>query len=181
MTDTPLVERLRGLIERLWEAHASSQQRVLGSDIFAEAATEITRLQEALAAAETEQEWLAKLQSALAFWMPSVTEAIEIELNGRAGDDAYLLAGFDGEVPVPSWGDKAISRAEAAEAKLASLPALLAETRKKALEEAAALIEANMLCGPEGTEVLLPRSNNGNKLGLAYAAAIRSLAEEVRT
>lgn len=43
-----------------------------------------------------------------------------------------------------------------------------------ALEEAAAIIEANMLCGAD-SEVLLPRSNPGNKVGLAYAVAIRAL------
>lgn len=133
---------------------------------------EVEEIVAALAAAETEREWLAKLQSALAFWMPSVTEAIEIELNGRAGDDAYLLAGFDGEVPVPSWGDKAISRAEAAEAKLASLPALLAETRKKALEEAAAIENR-----PPRTlgEAML---ESPFKAVERYRAAIRALSQE---
>jgi predicted RNase H-like HicB family nuclease len=135
-----------------------------------EADAEITRLQEALAAAETEREWLAKLQSALAFWMPSVTEAIEIELNGRAGDDAYLLAGFDGEVPVPSWGDKAISRAEAAEAKLASLPALLAETRKKALEEAAQVAENTVDFNDDGLSTF--------DAAQIVTAAIRALSQE---
>lgn len=59
-------------------------------------------------AAEIEQDrrHIEKLQAALAFWMPGVSEEIEIELDGRAGDDAYLLAGFEGEVPSPSWGDK---------------------------------------------------------------------------
>lgn len=46
--------------------------------------------------------------------------------------------------------------------------------RREALEEAAAIIEANMLCGAD-SEVLLPRSNPGNKVGFAYAAAIRAL------
>jgi hypothetical protein len=64
-----------------------------------------------------------KLQAALAFWMPGVSEGIEIELNGRAGDDAYLLAGFDGEVPAVSWGDKTLARAEAAEERLARIRA----------------------------------------------------------
>lgn len=76
--------------------------------------------------------------------------------------------------------DRAENQWKAWEARATAAEAILAETRKKAMEEAAALIEANMLCGPEGTEVLLPRTNNGNKLGFAYAAAIRALAEEVR-
>lgn len=41
-------------------------------------------------------------------------------------------------------------------------------------EACAAIIDANMLVGPDGVELLMPRTNPGNKLGLAYAAAIRS-------
>lgn len=67
-----------------------------------------------------------KLQAALAFWMPGVSEGIEIELDGRAGDDAYLLSGFDGEVPSVSWGDKTLARAEAAESELANAQTVLA-------------------------------------------------------
>ena len=41
-------------------------------------------------------------------------------------------------------------------------------------ERATRIIEQNMLCtGPDGTEILLPRTNSGNMIGLAYAAAIR--------
>ena len=41
-------------------------------------------------------------------------------------------------------------------------------------EACAALIEANMLVGPGGVELLRPRTNPGNNLGFAYAAAIRA-------
>jgi hypothetical protein len=47
--------------------------------------------------------------------------------------------------------------------------------RSKALEQAAKLIEDNMLCVPNGVEGIYPRSNPGNRVGLAYAAAIRAL------
>lgn len=39
------------LVERLRDAHANSQQRIYGSDIFAEAADEIARLRNALTGA----------------------------------------------------------------------------------------------------------------------------------
>lgn len=47
-----------------------------------------------------------------------------------------------------------------------------------AIEEAAKLIEDNMLVGAEGEERLIQRSNPGNKLGLAYASAIRALKSD---
>ncbi|MRN68005.1 hypothetical protein [Brucella sp. 10RB9213] len=51
--------------------------------------------------------------------------------------------------------------------------------RELALEEAARLVEAYMLVGDDGTgERLLPRTNPGNKVGLAYAAAIRGLSSQ---
>jgi predicted RNA-binding protein with TRAM domain len=56
--------------------------------------------------AEYAEDHAQRLQAALAFWMPGVSEAVEIETNGRAGDDAQLLAGFNGTVPTISWGDK---------------------------------------------------------------------------
>lgn len=41
-------------------------------------------------------------------------------------------------------------------------------------DRCAALIEANMLVeGSNGVEMIIPRSNPGNKVGFAYAAAIR--------
>lgn len=50
------------------------------------------------------------------------------------------------------------------------------DARREALEKAAAIIDANMLCAADdGREVLHPRSNPGNKVGAAYAAAIRAL------
>ena len=53
----------------------------------------------------------------------------------------------------------------------------LLEAHKAGREEAAKLIEANMLVGDgrDGTERLHPRTNPGNKVGFAYASAIRSL------
>jgi hypothetical protein len=62
---------------------------------------------------EAERAHVTRLQEALAFWMPGVSEEIEVELNGRAGDDACLLAGFDGDVPEVSWGDAIRSELEA--------------------------------------------------------------------
>ena len=43
-------------------------------------------------------------------------------------------------------------------------------------EACAAIIDANMLCGDDRSnkEVLLPRGTSGNKVGVAYAAAIRA-------
>ena len=120
------------LIERLWEAHASSQQRVLGSDIFAEAATEITRLQEALTAAEAERD-----------------------------ANSHLRDAFDRAV---EWKSRAIEA-----------EALLAETRKKALEEAAAI---NIPWPRTLGEAMLESPHQAVE---RYRAAIRALAEEVRT
>lgn len=47
--------------------------------------------------------------------------------------------------------------------------------RAGALEEAAQLIEQNMLCSPDGVEGIYPRSNPGNTVGFSYASAIRAL------
>lgn len=42
-------------------------------------------------------------------------------------------------------------------------------------ERCAKIIEDNMLVDwPAGSESIIPRSNSGNKVGLAYATAIRS-------
>lgn len=49
------------------------------------------------------------------------------------------------------------------------------KARSGALEEAAQLIEQNMLCSPDGVEGIYPRSNPGNTVGLSYASAIRAL------
>lgn len=58
-----------------------------------------------------------------------------------------------------------------------ALSQALLEAHKAGREEAAKLIEANMLVGDgrDGTERLHPRTNPGNKVGFAYASAIRSL------
>lgn len=55
-----------------------------------------------------ERGWRIRLQAALMYWHPGVSEQIEIETNGRAGDDAGLLAGFEGELPERSWGESAV-------------------------------------------------------------------------
>ena len=48
-------------------------------------------------------------------------------------------------------------------------------------ERCAGIIEANMLCGgSDGTEVLHPRTNPGNKTGLTYAAAIAPPSQHQR-
>lgn len=60
---------------------------------------------------EQERAHVTKLQRALAFWMPGVSPEIEEQLNGRAGDDACLLAGYDGDVEA-SWGDAIRSELE---------------------------------------------------------------------
>ncbi len=64
-----------------------------------------------------------KLQNALAYWMPGVTEEIEISTNGRCGDDALLLVGSEGPFEDKCWGNQAIARAEAAEAEVKRLQA----------------------------------------------------------
>lgn len=77
---------------------------------------------------------------------------------------------------------KVVSYGESAD-EIARLRTALSETeqrvkdaRREALEKAAAIIDANMLCAADdGREVLHPRSNPGNKVGAAYAAAIRAL------
>lgn len=89
------------------------------------AADEITRLRTALSEAEQREKdaesnlneeisHRKKLQAALLFWMPSVTEEIEISTNGRCGDDAGLLAGYDGPIDESCWGDEIIVRAQRA-------------------------------------------------------------------
>lgn len=53
-----------------------------------------------------------------------------------------------------------------------------------AIEAAALLVDGNMLCGygdSNGDEVLLPRSNPGNKLGFGYSRAIRALRRAAPT
>jgi hypothetical protein len=55
------------------------------------------------------------------------------------------------------------------------------KARTDALEDAALIIDKNMLCTPNDIEGIYPRSNPGNTVGFAYAAAIRALkAEKVR-
>lgn len=92
--------------------------------------TELTDLRERLGSLTAERDeasaHVAKLQAALMFWMPGVSEAIEVELNGRAGDDAYLLAGYAGEFPATCWGDDTLARALAAEERLGRYEAALA-------------------------------------------------------
>jgi len=48
----------------------------------------------------------------------------------------------------------------------------IAEARSQAYEEAASIIDENMLCSTrDGEEVLLPRGNSGNTVGTAYSKA----------
>lgn len=85
------------------------------------AEAEAAALREAEKELACQADFIHRIQAALAFWMPGVHESIEIELNGRPGDDAMLLAGFEGEVPAESWGDRTLTRAAAAEAVAAEL------------------------------------------------------------
>ena len=62
-----------------------------------------------------------KLQRALMCWMPGVSEATETETNGRCGDDAQLLAGYEGEFPSECWGDKAVAKADSLQARVKEL------------------------------------------------------------
>jgi hypothetical protein len=90
---------------------------------------EITRVKaeaaSALLALEGERDaavgHVRKLQTALMFWMPGVREATDTGLERSAGDDAYLLVGFDIPEPKTCWGDDILARAEAAEAEVARL------------------------------------------------------------
>lgn len=93
--------------------------------------TSTTTIERLTAERDEDKAHIAKLQAALMFWMPGVSEAIEVELNGRAGDDAYLLAGYAGEFHATCWGDDILARAIAAEASLA----LKAEALKEAQHE----------------------------------------------
>lgn len=60
--------------------------------------------------------------------------------------------------------------------RIACARAIMA-AKAEAYEASAAVIDANMLCGDDrkGDEVLLPRGRSGNKVGFAYAAAIRKI------
>lgn len=51
--------------------------------------------------------------------------------------------------------------------------AVIAQALAAERERAAKIIDDNMLVGPDGVEKIIPRGNSGNKVGLAYAAAIR--------
>lgn len=55
---------------------------------------------------------IEKLQKALAYWMPGISEELEIETNGRAGDDACLLYGYTGELEESYWDAKAKKEAK---------------------------------------------------------------------
>lgn len=128
-----IVERLKyASIRRASET--KDEATIRRNNTISDAADEITRLRTALS--ETEQRakdaesklneetsHRQKLQAALMFWMPSVTEEIERSTNGRCGDDAGLLAGYDGPIDESSWGDEILARAQRA--------------RSEALEEAA--------------------------------------------
>lgn len=54
------------------------------------------------------------------------------------------------------------------------------EARRKALEDAAQFIERHMLCEDRnGNEVLVKRTNPGNKVGFAFAAGIRAMKDKI--
>ena len=58
-----------------------------------------------------------------------------------------------------------------------TVQAAVAKAVEAEREACAAIIDSNMLCeARDGSEVLHPRTNPGNKTGVAYAAAIRSRA-----
>lgn len=130
-------------------------------------ASEISRLQKEI---ETAREREQRLQAALSYWMPQVSEKIEIELNGRAGDDALLLYGYEGEAPANCWGETMVQRIEDLEKALANdrdeslwrfwngkardLAAKLETAREDALEEAAKAAER---VGQRGTDDLIDR------------------------
>lgn len=86
--------------------------------------TEIARLRTLLSEAEQREQ---KLQAALSFWMPGVTEEIETITNGRCGDDANLLVGLSGPFEDKCWGDEIIASEK--------------DARAKALEEAAMRVD----------------------------------------
>jgi len=66
---------------------------------------------------------------------------------------------------------------KAAAASLSSKDAEIAAAVAAEREACAKLIEDQMLCDDtDGSEVLMPRTNPGNKVGFAYAAAIRARA-----
>lgn len=63
-------------------------------------------------------------------------------------------------------------------AYVADIASAILAAEKRGEERGAHIIEANMLCSDrEGLEVLRPRGTSGNKVGLAYAAAIRKRGE----
>lgn len=85
------------------------------ADVIVALAERISTLEGELALEASHRQ---KLQNALAYWMPGVTEEIEISTNGRCGDDALLLVGCEGPFNDKCWGNEAITRAEAAEAEV---------------------------------------------------------------
>lgn len=120
----PVIEeaKMKALVERLMARAATLDNAGDGLGYYSAGDASLDRkAASALAALTRERDEaerrIERLHAALIFWMPSVSEEIERELDGRAGDDAYLLAGFMGKLPEQSWGDKVLTRAEAAEAR----------------------------------------------------------------
>ena len=71
---------------------------------------------------------------------------------------------------IGQWGKRVASADHERAVQAAVAKAVEAER-----EACAAIIDAHMLCeASDGKEVLHPRTNPGNKTGVAYAAAIRS-------
>lgn len=130
-------------------------------DVARDAIAEITRLRTLLSEAVQREQ---KLQASLSFWMPGVTEEIENSTDGRCGDDANLLVGYDGPFEDKCWGDEIIARGK--------------DVRAKALEEAAKVAEDE-----DGHFTIWGEDRNtrtSQKTARDIAAAIRALQSEGR-
>lgn len=125
------IEQLQAVGFDFAEADMIYHGDMLGRRLGAKASQALISLQ---AERDEARAWVAKLQAALMFWMPGVTEATDTGLERSAGDDAFLLAGFDGQFPATCWGDDLTARLSAAEAEIGRM--------REALEPFAKLAEA---------------------------------------
>lgn len=152
------------LVKSLRQHHYRATLAGLEICVFIEAADRIATLEAELSKAREREQ---RLQAALAFWMPGVTDSIEVELNGRAGDDAQLLVGFEGEVPQTSWGDVVLGR--------------IGKAREAALEEAAKVAECHFDDrgnGRSGHHREMDWTDGYRDATRGVAAAIRSLSKK---
>jgi len=106
----------RAAIEAMPSAADALRYKSMFDDAVAQHDAQMERAEKAEGFLKAAEEHIARLQTALAFWLPGVNEAIEKETGGLAGDHAMLLVGFEGPVPDISWGDQMISRLKQAEA-----------------------------------------------------------------